>query len=243
MMYDMHCHLDLMPNMKDIIRDSLNEDLGILAVTTTPKAYKQEINFCKCNSHIKVALGLHPQLVKDRAEELTVVMQNIPEAKYIGEIGLDFNRMYYASRNDQIYVFSNVISACSKLGGKTISIHSVRSSQYVIDILESLQATEKNSCILHWFSGGEQQLIKAIKLGCYFSVNAKMLETDNGRNILKAIPENRLLVETDAPFIKRINYCYEIYEELEKTVIGLSELRKKDLSRVIHYNSCSVIGD
>lgn len=108
-LYDMHCHLDLMPRMKDIIQESLKERLRIVAVTTTPKAYKKEIEYCKDNPNIKVALGLHPQLVKDRYDELSIVINNICNAKYIGEIGLDFNRQYYSSKEKQIKVFSEII--------------------------------------------------------------------------------------------------------------------------------------
>jgi TatD DNase family protein len=236
-LYDMHCHLDLMPRMKNIIQESLKEELGIIAVTTTPKAYKKEIEYCKDNPNIKVALGLHPQLVKERYDELSIIINNICNAKYIGEIGLDFNKQYYASKEKQIEVFSEIIKVCSKLGERIISIHSVKSTAYVLNILETFNATRNNHCILHWFTGTEKQLIKAIELGCYFSVNKKMLETERGRGIIRRIPKNKLLVETDAPFIQEINFGHDIYEELYQTIKGLSELREEDLLKIIEENS------
>lgn len=236
-LYDMHCHLDLMPRMKDIIQESLKEELVILAVTTTPKAYKKEIEYCKDNPNIKVALGLHPQLVKDRYDELSIINNNICNAKYIGEIGLDFNKQYYASKERQIEVFSEIIRMCSELGEKIISVHSVKSAEYILSILETFDATRNNRCILHWFTGSEKQLIRAIELGCYFSINKKMLDTERGKGIIRKIPKNKLLVETDAPFIKEINFGHDIYEELYQTIKGLSELREEDLLKIIEENS------
>jgi TatD DNase family protein len=236
-LYDMHCHLDLMPRMKNIIQESLKEELGILAVTTTPKAYKKEIEFCKTNPNIKVALGLHPQLIKDRYGELSIIINNICNAKYIGEIGLDFNKQYYASKEKQIEVFSEIIRICSELGEKIISVHSVKSAEYILNILETFNATRNNLCILHWFTGSEKQLIRAIELGCYFSINKKMLETERGKSIIRKIPKNKLLVETDAPFIKEINFGHDIYEELYQTIKVLSELREEDLFIIIEENS------
>lgn len=240
-LYDMHCHLDLMPRMKNIIQESLKEELGILAVTTTPKAYKKETEYCKDNPNIKVALGLHPQLVKDRYDELSIIINNICNAKYIGEIGLDFNKQYYASKEKQIEVFSEVIRMCSELGDKFISIHSVKSAEYVLNILEKFKTTNNNHCILHWFTGGKKQLIKAVELGCYFSVNKKMINTENGRNLIKMIPKDKLLVETDAPFIQEVTFCRDIYEELYQTINAISKLREEDLFKTIEENSQQVI--
>lgn len=237
MLYDMHCHLDLMPAMKRIIQESLQQELGIIAVTTTPKAYKKEIEFCRCNPNIKVALGLHPQLVAERYNEFSTFMNHIEDAKYIGEIGLDFNKQYYSSKEKQIDIFTNIIKLCSKVGDKVISIHSIKSTQYLIDMLEFYNATKNNHCILHWFTGTEKQLAKAIGLGCYFSINKKMIYTVSGKKVIQTVPENRLLVETDAPFTKKVNHSQDIYDEISQIIIKISTLRNTDLSMKIRNNS------
>ncbi len=243
MLYDMHCHLDLMPKMKNIIQESLIENLGIIAVTTTPKAYKQEVDFCKNNPNINVALGLHPQLVNERFNEITLLLDKIQNVKYIGEVGLDFNNQYIKSKEKQIDAFTNVIKECSRLGDKVISIHSVKSSQYVLKILKSYNTLRNNICILHWFTGNENQLRQAIEQGCYFSINSKMLTTTGGKRVIQIIPEDKILVETDAPFIKAINHCYEIYDELNQIIIGISNLKSRNLFGVIQENSRYVFGE
>lgn len=241
MIYDMHCHLDLMPKMKTIIQESVNTSFGMMAVTTTPKAYIKEVEFCKKAPNIKVAVGLHPQLIEDRYNELSIVLNNLQKAKYIGEIGLDFNSEYVSSKAKQIEVFSSITKECSKIGGKVLSIHSVKAAAAVMDILSLHRTSENNVCILHWFTGNESELKRAIDLGCYFSINSKMLITSGGKRVIQYVPEDRILVETDAPFIKAINHYQDIYKELEQVINGLSNLKSKDLYKVICDNSENVI--
>ena len=73
MLIDTHFHLDLMDNMQLLIKQSKNVNVGIMAVGTTPLAYKQELRFVNGANAIKVGLGLHPQLVKQRHQEIVHV--------------------------------------------------------------------------------------------------------------------------------------------------------------------------
>lgn len=63
MIYDSHCHLDLMDNMTPIVQSIAKEDVGILSVGTTPRAYLKEVEMFGDVKNIHVALGLHPQLI------------------------------------------------------------------------------------------------------------------------------------------------------------------------------------
>lgn len=72
MIYDAHCHLDLMDNMLNIIRETQNSNINIFSVGTTPKAYDREKQFCKSNSHIKVGLGMHPQLISSGYDDMSL---------------------------------------------------------------------------------------------------------------------------------------------------------------------------
>ena len=61
MIYDLHCHLDLMPSMREFANDAKESNINILAVTTTPKAYEKEIAFFHSYENIKIALGLRSE--------------------------------------------------------------------------------------------------------------------------------------------------------------------------------------
>ena len=79
----------------------------------------------------------------------------------------------------------------------------------IMDMLEEYELLEDNTIIFHWFSGSSAQLKRARDLGCFFSVNAFMLQTKRGREYAKAIPLDRLLIETDLPEETPIDACVE----------------------------------
>jgi len=228
--YDMHCHVDLMQSMVEFGQSALKERIMLLAMTTTPRAYKIEKEKLSCLPNVLVALGLHPQIVFERINELVLVEKYIHSTKFIGEIGLDFGRQFYHSKELQINAFSQIIEWCQKPPRKTISIHSVRSDKKVLDILETYRCTEYNNCILHWYSGTLKQLERAIELGCYFSVNEYMLGTPYGLSIIQKVPIDRLLIESDAPFISNIKTVDQLKKRLLFCLNELAKIKDHEVS-------------
>lgn len=237
----MHCHVDLMQSMEEFSKEALEERINLLAMTTTPKAYDIEKKKLSVFSNVQVALGLHPQLVFNRAQELAIVEKYIKTTKFVGEIGLDFNKQFYHSKELQINVFSQIIEWCQRSPMKVISIHSVRSDKDVLDILEKYDSTKHNKCILHWYSGTLKQLDRAIELGCFFSVNEYMLNSANGRSIVQKIPIDRLLLESDAPFISDINTVDQLKKKLTYCFKELSVMKGNEVSKCILETSCRLV--
>ena len=235
--YDLHCHIDLMPSMVSFASETNKAGIGIFAVTTTPKAYEKEITMLKQFDNIKVGLGLHPQLVSERYGELSLLEQLIGSADYIGEIGLDFNKKFYASKEKQIEVFELIIKWCSNIGKKTISIHSVHSDKTMLDILEKHDCVKKNKCILHWFSGTQVQLHRAVQMGCFFSINGAMIKSPNGRKLIKNIPSENILIETDAPFVKEIKTVKKMKAEILEIELALALVFTSEIISLIHTRS------
>lgn len=238
----MHCHVDLMQSMGEFSKAALEERINLLAMTTTPKAYDIEKKKLSVFSNVQVALGLHPQLVFNRSQELGLIEKYIQTTRFVGEIGLDFNKKFYHSKELQIDVFSQIIGWCQKSPMKIISIHSVRSDKYVLDILEKYDSTKRNKCILHWYSGTLKQLDRAIELGCFFSVNEYMLNSPNGRSIIQKIPVDRLLIESDAPFISDIKTVEQLKRSLTYCLDGLSVIKGSEVSKLIFKTSRQLYG-
>ncbi len=226
----MHCHVDLIQPMEEFSKAALEENINLLAVTTTPKAFEIEQKKLSSFSNVRVALGLHPQLVFNRYEELSLVEKYIHKTRFIGEIGLDFSKQFYYNKNQQINIFTKIIEWCNNSSNKIISLHSVWSDKDVLDILEKYDCAKYNNCIFHWYSGSLKQLERAIKLGCYFSVNEYMLNSLNGRDKIRKIPCNRLLLESDAPFLSDIKTASQLKLKLDYCLHELSIIKEKDVS-------------
>ena len=83
MIYDTHCHLDLIENMSQIISEMGNDQIGVFAVGTIPKAYQKEIKLCENCRNIHVGLGLHPQLVSSGHDDMALFEILIEKSFYV----------------------------------------------------------------------------------------------------------------------------------------------------------------
>lgn len=199
---DFHCHLDLYPNHAQAVADCEQQEIFTVAVTTTPRAWPRNHELASATKHVRAALGLHPQLVKERANEIGLWREYLPNARYVGEVGLDAGPRFYASFETQKQVFETILRDCADRGGKILTIHSVRAARAVLDMLEAYLPRSRGSAVLHWFTGTKAEAERAVRLGMYFSINREMLRNDRHRLTVSSLPLDRLLTETDGPFAK-----------------------------------------
>lgn len=197
---DFHCHLDLYPDHEAAIAKAEAACIYTLTVTTTPKAWTRNRELTRGTHYVRAALGLHPQLVSARADELPLWERHLQETRYVGEIGLDAGPRFYKSLEAQKNVFRNVLERCAEAGGKILTVHSVRSAREVLDMIERYLPQDRGAVVLHWFTGSNSEARRAADLGCYFSINAEMTNSDRGRALVANLPLDRILTETDGPF-------------------------------------------
>lgn len=200
---DFHCHLDLYPDLDAAIRRCDDHAVATLAVTTTPRAFPRNLESARKSKFVRVALGLHPQLVPDRAQEVSILEDLLPETRYVGEIGLDASPRFYRSFDKQKEVFERILRACSRVGDKVLSVHSVRAAKHVLDMIETCLPPDRGRVVLHWFTGSPGEARRAVEMGCYFSVNERMFNSPKIEALLQVIPSDRILTETDGPFVVR----------------------------------------
>lgn len=200
---DFHTHLDLYPDLAAAIEECGSRRVATLTVTTTPRAFARNCELAGNSAFVRVALGLHPQLVEDRAGEIEIFERLLPETRYIGEVGLDAGPRHYKSFELQKKVFRAILRLCAMAGDKILSVHSVRSARQVLDLVEEFLPEGRGKVVLHWFTGSSKEVRRGVRLGCFYSVNEQMLASPNGRRVLKEVPDDRLLTETDGPFVKR----------------------------------------
>ena len=197
-MIDFHCHLDLYPKPHEVVERCRKAGVYVLSVTTTPKAWRGTSALAADCPRIRTALGFHPELAAQRMNELPLFEALVPEAKYIGEIGLDGSPDHRQHLQDQLKVFDAVLMTVHRAGGRVMSIHSRGAVDEVLAILA--RYPDAGTPVLHWFSGSHVDLRKAIAAGTWFSVGPAMLRGARGRSLVSAMPRNRVLPETDGPF-------------------------------------------
>lgn len=197
---DFHCHLDLYPDFPGAVLEAERAGVYTLTVTTTPKAWKRNLELTRHTRCVRAAIGLHPQLVHQRSDEIALWEEFLPQTRYVGEVGIDASPRYYRSVELQTRIFEHVLRACARAGDKVLTVHSVRSAKLVLDLIEAHLPRKRGKVVMHWFSGSKSEARRAVELGCYFSVNSQMLLGERGRDLFVSLPKDRVLTETDGPF-------------------------------------------
>jgi TatD DNase family protein len=200
--FDFHCHVDLAHDPARLISQCERERIFTVAVTTTPKARAQNFKWTEKSRYVKPAVGLHPELVGERYRELDMLADCMSETRLIGEVGLDGSPRHRNYFEQQREVFGRVLTTAQDLGGRVLTIHSRRAARHVTEMLEKHTTLDRVLPILHWFSGSAAEATRAAAWGCYFSVNTAMLSTERGQALVRKLPPERLLTETDSPFTK-----------------------------------------
>ena len=218
-LYDTHFHLDLQNDRAAAIREIENNQIYTIAVTNLPDLYRKET--AEINSkYIRFALGFHPELVHQFKKQIPLMWELLTEARYVGEVGLDFVDKTYKA--EQIAFFSELIERCRYHDNKILTIHS---RQAVREILDIIGDDFKFKPILHWFSGNTSELQEAVEKGFFFSVNGAMLATKKAVKLLDIIPKERVLIETDSPF----TYLYGSYINTLSRIEKVLKENKKEV--------------
>lgn len=232
--FDAHAHMSFAPDVASFASWFTERFAGAFSTTVSPADYRFAQQALASFPKIKVGVGAHPWWVaqgKISDEDKALLPDLVASARYIGEVGLDFGKNGLAksifatdeqTKQAQIEVLRTIFAAAKKSpapsviegagetkDGRVFSFHAVRGADVIMDMLEEYELLEDNTIIFHWFSGSSAQLKRARDLGCFFSVNAFMLQTKRGREYAKAIPLDRLLIETDLPEEAPIDACAE----------------------------------
>ena len=198
-MIDVHCHFDMMPNPEAYVRQKENAGDIVIGMTNLPSHFQIGQPFVMHYKHIRLGLGFHPLLAAENKNELALFKSLIDGTSYIGEIGLDFSKEGDASKEEQIIVLKEILTT---LRGKRkiVSVHSRRAEK---ELLELLGEFNIENVIFHWYSGSVSLIPAILERGYYFSINEAMTLSHSGKSIIDKIPQDRILMETDAPYNSR----------------------------------------
>jgi len=209
-MIDSHCHLDhepLLENLLEILNRS--KEIGItklLTICTTLDSFEKIKEIIKKDKMIYGTFGIHPHETENHSVEIETIINEVKKNNKIigvGETGLDF--FYNHSDKDrQIKSFKAHIEASIELN-KPIIIHSRNAENDTFEILNSYKNKNLN-ILMHCFTGSLEFSKKLLKLGAFFSASG-IITFKNSlelQNTFKTIPLEKLLIETDSPFLAPI---------------------------------------
>jgi len=232
---DTHLHLDLFDNPDRILEEAKRLGIGLVAMTNAPFLFEACRKICKKYSNAWASLGMHPELVYQHKNQLKQFYDLLDLTSFVGEVGLDFTTRDKTYQKAQKMVFEKILSFCSNKKNKILSVHSRKADKYVIEIIGK---DYPNTIIMHWYSGSILNLEEALNNGFYFSVNSSMVMAKNGQEIIRRIPNDKILLETDGPFIKK-NYKHftiEIFEFVIDKIALIKGICVEDIKLQIYEN-------
>lgn len=233
-LFDMHCHLGFCADSVQAARELAAQGVGAFSNTVTPAEFAEQRVALADAANVRLGAGLHPWWAGefDPFADWDRLYGLVARNRFIGEVGLDFSPRHADTRKAQLDALACVAHACARTGNKVLSVHAVRAVDQVFDELERASVfggMTGNVCIIHWFSGTSDQLTRAWRVGCCFSVNPRMLESKRGRAYARAIPADRLLLETDEPASEGAPWdAVRVRELLEGSLVQLAALRGDD---------------
>ena len=208
-LFDAHCHLDWEADPAAVARACGQRGVALACCTVTPQAFLAARGALAAAPNVVLGVGTHPWWVADgrvSKQDVELAAELAAEAPLVGEVGLDFSpaRSDAAGNQAQVRALTRICEAAAGVGGdpagqRVISLHAVRSAGACLDVLEATGAAARCRCVMHWFSGSSDELGRALRLGCSFSVGERMLGTRRGREYARQLPAARLLLETDLP--------------------------------------------
>ena len=244
-MIDSHCHLDhdpLFADLNEVINRAKNEGLKkLLTICTSDESFENIKKILNIDEIIYGTYGIHPHEAKNYKVTKSDIIKNIskhPKLIGIGETGLDF---YYnnSQKNVQIESFKKHIEASLETDVPII-VHSRNAESETFDILNEYR-DKKPKILMHCFTGSYDFFKNMEKLNSYFSASG-IITFKNSYDLQKTfskIPNDRLLVETDSPFLAPIPMRGKKNEPsfIKYTINKLAELKNINVNEMINLTS------
>ena len=209
MIIDSHCHLTYEPmsNALNETIDRANKD-GIkymLTISTEDKSFEQILKIVNGYESVYGTYGIHPHEAKSHQHiKSDYIINKVNQNKKIigiGETGLDF---YYnhSEKKDQIYSFEEHISAAQEKNLPLI-VHTRSAEKETLQILEKHSKKKETKILIHCFTGSREFAFKLLDLGAYISASGVVTfkKSQDLANTFRDIPNEKILVETDAPYL------------------------------------------
>ena len=244
---DSHCHLDYDPMASDIegtLTRAQNRGVDLfLTICTDLSKISVVTSLAECDERIFASVGVHPHEAEKVEKDIDLFKLLTEAAKHprvvgFGETGLDY---YYAHspKDEQKKAFEAHIMA-ALAADLPLIVHTRDAEEDTIELLKSVGQGRVRG-LIHCFTGSEKLRDQALDLGFYISISGIITfqKVDSLRDVVKDIPLNRLLVETDAPFLAPEPYRRKSNEPayVVETAKKLAELKEVGFNQLCEQTS------
>ena len=255
MIIDSHCHLTYEPmssSLSETINRAKNDGVQyILTISTEDKSFEKILKILKNHKNVYGTYGIHPHEAKSHQNiRCSNIIQKLNLNKKligIGETGLDF---YYnhSVKKDQISCFEEHIYAAQEKNLPLI-VHTRSAENETFEILQKHLKKKNFKILIHCFTGSKNFAFKLLDLGCYISASGVVTfkKSEDLANIFKELPNEKILVETDAPYLSPVPLRGKPNEpgHIIHTVRFLSNLKKlsfEEFSNITTNNFFNLFG-
>ena len=256
MIIDSHCHLNYEPmslSLKETIKRANRDGVKyLLTISTEDKSFDKILNIISNNECVYGSYGIHPHEAKNhrslKSDEIVKKAKLNKKIIGIGESGLDF---YYnhSDKIDQIRCFEEHITAAQN-SQLPLIVHTRNAETETLEILNKKLKEKNFKILIHCFTGSKKFAFNLLDLGAYISASGVVTfkKSDTLANTFKELPNDRILVETDSPYLapaplrgKPNEPSYIIH-----TVKFLSKLKNisfEDFSKITTKNFFNLFGE
>ncbi len=255
MIIDSHCHLTYEPMSSSlsetISRANKNGVEYLLTISTEDKSYEKVLNILKNHKNVYGTYGIHPHEAKSHQNiKCSDIIQRLNLSKKvigIGETGLDF---YYnhSEKKDQISSFEEHICAAQEKDIPLI-VHTRSAEKETFEILQKHYKTKQFKILIHCFTGSKEFAFKLLDLDSYISASGVVTfkKSKDLANTFKELPNEKILVETDAPYLSPVPFRGKPNEPgyIIHTVKFLSNLKNlsfEEMSKITTNNFFNLFG-
>lgn len=202
-MIDTHAHLLYYENKEDIV-NSMKEDKleAIINIGTTVENSKQGLLFANQHKNIFATAAIYPEYATEITDaDIEEIKKLAKEEKIvaIGEIGLDYHSEGFDAESQKKLLIKQLEIANE--ANLPFCIHCRNAAEDVYEILSTHKHLINHSGLMHCYSEGAAWVQKFLDLGLYISFSGNITFKKSDRSFLKDIPLDRILVETDAPYL------------------------------------------
>ncbi|MFC1724689.1 TatD family hydrolase [candidate division KSB1 bacterium] len=246
---DVHNHLlstDFDGDRDKVIKDAIAA--GVKYSITVAESYDESVNlleFSKNSDFVKACIGIYPANFDDfenTGKIIELIKENRNSIAGIGEVGLDFWKAKTDEEKQvQKEVFIRLVETAKELD-LPLNIHSRSAGHYVIELLKKFKV--KKVC-MHAFDGKAKYAVDGFNSGYYFSIPTSVVHSQQKIKLIKNLPLEAMLAETDAPVLSPLPGTRNEPKNILKVIEKISEIKNMDIKEtaaVLRENTYKLFG-